>query len=105
MLVGIYLIKYQIYRLIVSIYVLKCLIYHSDMILKIRVGNIDDMHKNIGFSNLIKGAFERLNKLCGEFSDKPYSIRQKERNILYNHLSDSSVKCCKQLVLGKHFTL
>ena len=60
------------------------------------------MHKNIGFPDLIKCAFEGFHKLSRQFSYESHSITQKKRHILNHDLSYRCVQGCKELVLSKN---
>ena len=59
------------------------------------------MEQYVGFPDFVQCTLECLDKLGWKFPNETYCVTQKERDILYYHLPDCSVKSSKQLVLRK----
>ena len=54
------------------------------------------------FADFVEGRFERLHKAVREFANKPYRVREQERQILENDLAHGGVQCCEEFVFHKH---
>ena len=75
------------------------------MVLKVRMGNIYHMQQHISFVDLIECTFKRLHELGREFANKSDRITQQKGQITHHHFTYRSVKCSKEFVFGKDFTL
>ena len=69
------------------------------------MGNIDNMQQQIRFTHLIESRFERVYEVRRQFTDKTDGIGQQKRQIVNYYLAYGSIESCKELILGKHFTL
>ena len=63
------------------------------------------MHKYVCFAHFVERTFECFYELSWEFADEADGVAQKERNVLDDDLSDSSVECCEEFVLGENVRL
>ena len=69
------------------------------------MGDVHYVQEDVCFANLVKGAFECLDKLCWQLAYETYGIAQKKRNIAYYNLPHRGVQSCKELVLCKDIGL
>ena len=103
--IGVNLVEHQQRRLVGTAQVSQSLFNDADLLFEIGMGDVDDMHQQVGLAHLVERTLEALNKVGRQLTDKADGIGQQEGQIVDGHLAYRSVKGGKQLVLGKHVTL
>ena len=50
------------------------LVDNLDLLLEIRVGDVDHMYEQVCFAHLVECRFERVDEMGGKFADEPYGV-------------------------------
>ena len=66
---------------------------------------IHHMHQQVCLTHLIEGRLKRLHQIGGQLADETDSVSQQERQVVNDHLTDSSIEGGKEFVLCKDITL
>ena len=79
-------------RFAIGTQISDCLVYHLNLLFKIRMRNVNYMHQEISFAHLIQCRFKRINQISRQLTNKTNGIRQQERQILDNYLTDCGIQ-------------
>src|SRR6185437_1048888 len=77
---------------------LKGFIYHPQLFLVTRMGDIDDMQQDIRLAHLVQRALEALHQVMRQLADKTYGIAEKERHGLEDDLPGRGIERGEELV-------
>src|SRR6185312_10844426 len=103
-LVFVDLIKNNQYGFVVGTQLLEGLVYHSQLFLVTRMGDIDDMQQDIRLAHLIQRALEALHQVMGQLADEPYGIAEEEWRGLEDDLPGRGIERGEKLVFRKYVT-
>ena len=100
--ISVHLVENQINRFIPRHRYPVTSVHHGDLVLELRMRNIDHVQQQVGFTHLVEGRFERLDQFGRQFADETHGIRQQERQVVENHLSHRRIERGEEFVFGEH---
>nr|DAF45424.1 MAG TPA: hypothetical protein [Siphoviridae sp. ctBLh2] len=103
--IGIDLVEDQIDRFVAGTNLLQGLLDHGDLVLELRMGDVHDMHQQVGLTHLVERRFERLDEFRRELADETDGVRQQEREVVEDDLAHRGVERREKFVLGKDLAL
>ena len=69
------------------------------------MGDVNDVHKDVGLPHFVEGTLESFDELGGEFADESNRVAQQERNVLDHYLSNGCIEGCEEFVFGENVRL
>ena len=103
--VGVDLVENHQHGLVGGLQFLLRLVHHLNLFFEVGVGDVNHMDEQIGLAHLVERAFERINKVGGQFADETYGVGKQEGQVFHHHLTNRGVERGKKFVFGKDVAL
>ncbi len=99
-------VKHHYHRFVGTVtHLAQRLVDHLDLLLEMRMRDVDHMHQQVGLAHLVESRLERIDKMSGQLAYETYGVGEQKRQIVDNDLAHRGVERGEKLVFGKHLAL